>query len=1032
MTSGFWDIVQEADGLPIPDIITFTTGPQWLARPNLYPRQATLLKVIFLRSDLFTDYDRQVIGEWIAAFGATNPNAGGDNKFEAHTNGIQPDIYERIEWLRAHGYRWFKEVILAIGRRGSKGYTCAIAMAYVLYHYLAKGNPQDYYGIMDDKVIQALIFAGKKDQAKANLWGDLNNVITAAPCFTDYISTPQAESLTVFAPHDFARIEAMAARGIRSTKDMASFAVLPKESTLLSSRGPTTAILGFDEAAHVKNSGTSRSFGDVYNAATPSLDQFGADAFICIPSSTWEMTGMFYELWVQSLSAEPDASGAMHGIYANKLMVQLESWAPYIDWERAPELPLFPPDFRGDLGEYSDGNLPRLREMRGPIQSYDDEMRRLERANPDMFAVERRSHWATSLDAYLNPTKVDEIFHPWAERSPRFGPPEISAQQRGIMTMSYRAHGDPSNVGARFGFAIAHKEPDDSGMQHCLGAETRYLTDKGVRTLGETAGTVQNVLTSDHEGGFTGKWVKAEIKSFGVQKLYKVTLQRNKKEKVIYATEGHRWIGRTAGRPASVRSTSGLKRSSPFSLTATFTPGCDAGLTPDEAGIRHGMMTGDGTVYDGYGVLRLFGKKIELSRYFEDLAGYKPRYSSLPSGCPALFMNGIGRLLTRKSPPLQEESDEYLLGWLCGYFATDGNINEQGQARISCADRNILEETRSIAQRIGISCYGISETVRRGLGKENTSLYTIEFIVPTLPGASFFIRSDQRERYEAAWVEKKKKFLQVSWRVRSVEPTDRCEEVFCAVVPGTQAFVLEDNVLTGNCVFDLVKYWDPADYEDHFIDYDEVTDWIFTNGVKPFCPSLLTFDQFNVPATVRVLQKKVRQERLPKQVMVDERVATRDNSWRAYETFKGAVNMGFVHAPFHEEARDELKFLQKKAGAPVVIPPDSGPVVTKDIADCMAIIVYELIGDQMAMLDDTLGGMLPVGAMHTSDTDPMNRFDPGMSAANPYANSLGGMALSRGGRPGPQGQFRPGTVGTRSSQSRMPGRSGASFRRGRS
>jgi hypothetical protein len=700
MTSGFWDIVQEADGLPIPDIITFTTGPQWLARPNLYPRQATLLKVIFLRSDLFTDYDRQVIGEWIAAFGATNPNAGGDNKFEAHTNGIQPDIYERIEWLRAHGYRWFKEVILAIGRRGSKGYTCAIAMAYVLYHYLAKGNPQDYYGIMDDKVIQALIFAGKKDQAKANLWGDLNNVITAAPCFTDYISTPQAESLTVFAPHDFARIEAMAARGIRSTKDMASFAVLPKESTLLSSRGPTTAILGFDEAAHVKNSGTSRSFGDVYNAATPSLDQFGADAFICIPSSTWEMTGMFYELWVQSLSAEPDASGAMHGIYANKLMVQLESWAPYIDWERAPELPLFPPDFRGDLGEYSDGNLPRLREMRGPIQSYDDEMRRLERANPDMFAVERRSHWATSLDAYLNPTKVDEIFHPWAERSPRFGPPEISAQQRGIMTMSYRAHGDPSDVNCRFGFSVAHKEPGPDGYDHV--------------------------------------------------------------------------------------------------------------------------------------------------------------------------------------------------------------------------------------------------------------------------------------------------------------------------------------------VFDLVRYWDPADYEDHFIDYDEVMDWIYEYAIRPFCPTLATFDQYNVPATIRVLQKKVRSAHLPKQVTVDERVATRELNWRTYETFKGAVNLGFVHAPFHEELRDELKFLQKKEGKPVVIPPDSGPVTTKDIADTVAINVFELIGDQMAMLDDALGGMLPVGAMHTSDTDPMNRFDPGMSAANPYANSLGGMALSRGGRPGPQGPFRPGTVGTRSSQSRMPGRSGASFRRGRS
>ena len=35
--------------------------------------------------------------------------------------------------------------------------------------------------------------------------------------------------------------------------------------------------------------------------------------------------------------------------------------------------------------------------------------------------------------------------------------------------------------------------------------------------------------------------------------------------------------------------------------------------------------------------------------------------------------------------------------------------------------------------------------------------------------------------------------------MRSVEPTDRIEEVFCAEVPDGHAFTLEDNILTGNC-----------------------------------------------------------------------------------------------------------------------------------------------------------------------------------------------------------------------------------------
>lgn len=38
-----------------------------------------------------------------------------------------------------------------------------------------------------------------------------------------------------------------------------------------------------------------------------------------------------------------------------------------------------------------------------------------------------------------------------------------------------------------------------------------------------------------------------------------------------------------------------------------------------------------------------------------------------------------------------------------------------------------------------------------------------------------------------------------SWKVEAVEPTDRVEEVFCAVVPDTECFALADHLLTGNC-----------------------------------------------------------------------------------------------------------------------------------------------------------------------------------------------------------------------------------------
>ena len=456
------------DGPQVPDPITFVIGEEWLDKPSIYPRQATIIKIAFLRDDLFTDYDRAVIAEWQRRFLETNPDAE-DNKFSARTKGIQPDLYERIAYLKKRGYRWFPELILAIGRRGSKGFLAALCMAYVLWNYLSKGNPQEYYGIDANKPLACAVFAGKKQQAIENLWGDLYGVLTTAPCFTPFISEAQVESLTIYAPYDFVRMRKMAARGITSTRDMATFRILPRESTPLAPRGPAGCILAFDEAAHVKNTGVTREFGVVYGAAKPSLDQFGTDGFTVLPSSTWEMIGKFYELWQLSLTREPAPEpGEYMPAYPTKLMIQLESWGPYEDWDRAHLIPLFPEGFRGDLGEYQPDALPVLPKLKGAIQAFDEEMAREEKANPDTFAVERRSDWQTAMDAYLNSAMIDRMFAPWEERNPDYGRPELTMQARGPLSITYLAHGDPSSVNCRFGFAVGHEEPGPDGLNHAV------------------------------------------------------------------------------------------------------------------------------------------------------------------------------------------------------------------------------------------------------------------------------------------------------------------------------------------------------------------------------------------------------------------------------------------------------------------------------------------------------------------------------------------------------------------------------------
>lgn len=433
-------------GVQVPDPITFVVGDRWLGRPQLYPRQATLLKVIFLREDLFTDYDYSVVAEWEESFRRTG------------NNGINPGILVRMRYLRLQGYSHFREVLLVLGRRAGKGYVSALAMAYVLWQFMAKGDPQAFYGVDRDKRLAAYIYAGKKEQARDNLWRDLANVIMGGPCFTKYVNKPLGESLSVYAPHDFVRIRELQMRGIRPAADMATFTIVPKESTVMSGRGPSSFMLGFDEMAHVINAGgAARSAEEVYDAATPALDQFRKDAFIIDPSSPWQMIGKFYQNWENSLLIEDGEP-----VYPETMMLQLASWEIYHDWEIAHEIPMFPEDFEGDLGEYGFEPHPGLIPLKGAIQVYDDAMKRLEKANPDTFAVERLSHWQATMDAYLNPDKIELMFSGWQGE-------ELQMRTAGeSLAMFYKGHADPSLSNANFGIAFAHPEYDPDGTVHCV------------------------------------------------------------------------------------------------------------------------------------------------------------------------------------------------------------------------------------------------------------------------------------------------------------------------------------------------------------------------------------------------------------------------------------------------------------------------------------------------------------------------------------------------------------------------------------
>lgn len=444
--------------LPQPDdIIEFVVSDRFLDKGyQLYPRQATLLKVIFLNKEALTDYDYDVLGEWAEGFRMPDPDrwlaehAQGDDHFHFEgMHGIQPDWEDRMDALIAEGRPWFREVDAVIGRRGSKGYMGGICAARVLYHHMSYGDPQEHFGIERNKRLSMFVFAAKKEQARDNQWRDVYQVITGAPCFQPFISRPLAESLTLYSPKDKAVMDAAIRRGqyLKSSLDTATFEILPKESTTVSGRGPASFLQMYDEMAHVVKGVARADAGAVYEQATPSLDTFGHDAFIYAASSPWTMTGKFFENTQQALELDPYTLKPM---YPEMLITQLTSWDPYEDYERAHELPVRP------------GRKTTFNFIRTPIQAYNDQMKRLERANRDTFRVERLSYWATVLDAYLDLDQVEEVFGPWDGR-------ELEMTDRGILSVPYIAHGDPSVSGANFGFAIAHAEgPDQDGLLHVV------------------------------------------------------------------------------------------------------------------------------------------------------------------------------------------------------------------------------------------------------------------------------------------------------------------------------------------------------------------------------------------------------------------------------------------------------------------------------------------------------------------------------------------------------------------------------------
>jgi hypothetical protein len=411
------------------NIVEFATDHLKL---TLFPRQATFLKIATLEVELLTEFDRKVIAEWTSGF---EVEADGDDLSYAGRWGTPPDLEQRMQWCRDHDRRWFSEIVLVLGRRGSKNYLAAILVAWQLWRLLCLGNPQAHYGITPTKTIAVYEFGTDQATLQRNAHQDIAGLIETAPCFAPYRGKTTTEMITLLTP-------AQLGAGATPHVTRGYLAVVAAATTFTAGRGPAVTGLLFDEFAFVQGAGSTATSSDIYQAATPATMQFGGDRLVIQASSPSAKTGQHYDSYQRGLQIDPTTGTARDPA---TLVLQLPSWDLYLHDEAAGSIPMWP-------------NGPTFTDQKAIIT---EAMVKAMEDRGDDVSVEYHAQFASSPRAYLHPDRVAAIFGTWNGAT-------LEHQARGLLGRDYVAHADPSKSNANFAFAIGHLEPGADDRPHTV------------------------------------------------------------------------------------------------------------------------------------------------------------------------------------------------------------------------------------------------------------------------------------------------------------------------------------------------------------------------------------------------------------------------------------------------------------------------------------------------------------------------------------------------------------------------------------
>lgn len=269
------------------DIVTFIEA-QWGLNQPLYPVQKFILKSFYgmelddkekaipvadeTNTKVLARFTEQEFMKYLIETGRTNLK----------------------EYVPGHPRR---ELILNIGRRGTKSSMTGFISSYELYRLCKMGNPQKHFGFPNGSEIGICTTAPSKDAAKT-LFGTIKNYCLSCNYLKDKIVNRADEFFTLATDYD------------RENGLDPSIRLVCGGAASDNIRGHSNIVVIMDEAAFFKDSGEN-SGDDLYRALVPSILSFvheddggtiHSEGKVVLISSPRGKSGLFYKQYLDSFS----------------------------------------------------------------------------------------------------------------------------------------------------------------------------------------------------------------------------------------------------------------------------------------------------------------------------------------------------------------------------------------------------------------------------------------------------------------------------------------------------------------------------------------------------------------------------------------------------------------------------------------------------------------------------------------------------------------------------------------------------------